>query len=84
MEINGNKDKATLAELENRDQHALYQFLAHTALLPTDPEKPVFRFRVKKRLDNISIGTFKVTFLVLMRVALAGNEFCLEEPLIPP
>lgn len=30
----------------------LYQFLAHTALLPTDPEKPIFRFSVKNNAQQ--------------------------------
>lgn len=31
-----------------RVQHTLYQFLVHTDLIPTDPGKSIFRFRVKK------------------------------------
>lgn len=65
------------------DQYNHHHFLAHMAQPYVGPEKCVFKFIVKKGLDNIPTGNFLVTFLVLIWIALSGNKFCSEEPLIP-
>lgn len=42
-----------------RVQHTLHQFLVHTDLVPTDPEKSIFRLRVKKDWATSPVATFR-------------------------
>lgn len=42
---------------------------------PNRSRETRFQIQSEKRLCNIPTGNFQVIFLVLMRVALAGNKF---------